>query len=607
MNLRKSACIFILITGFSLAARGQDIVVTNPAGGERWALNDPVTITWTATRVSGNVRINLVTRGGAPVGRIAGSVTASAGSYSWSVGALLDGTAVVGESYRIRVRHVDSETAGESGIFTLAMRNAPAELPEGGMDVAPQLVVSAPRRTDRWCRGQPYSVAWTASGVATPTVRISLRQGEREVLLLDDGAPNSGAFRWPIPATLGAGSYVVRVTAADSSRSDDSDGFEVLSCAPAPGMIPPPEPTPVERIRITIPAGRENWSAYGAYHIEWESPASSACGTRVDLYAVAFKGGAERLIASNVLNRQGRNYHDWNIGASVFHPGQYKIRLVSSADCTANSPFFHIDACDYGIGGVTLASGRPLSDGVTWQPGSNLEVSLTASVNWNRVLLPVGTIRNVNAIVRLRDGSDRMVETAPIGGGGFRDGVYSVPMLLNIPMADVAVPMNMRLPIRFQIRCDLDRVGFNDEWSGELRLLGHEPTDLTVRLDGASLHLTRLYDALPTPSHRFSITAYAQNLTPNAAGGAPPPVPRAQCRWRMEEREASGEWHGCGSGSFAIDSVPFGSEVRWTSQHAVNLDEGKDYALVFEIDPDGELNDPRRSNNRATVRFHLPD
>ena len=607
MRIFKQTGIAMLVLGAALAVRGQEIVVTHPAGGERWAVNDPVTITWTATRVSGNVRINLVTRGGAPIGRIAGSVPAGAGSYSWSVGALLDGVAVVGESYRIRVRHVDSETAGESGIFTITMRNTPSELPEGGMDVAPQLVVSAPRRTDRWCRGQPYPVVWTSSGVATPTVRISLRQGEREVLLLEDDAPNSGTFRWSIPVTLETGTYVVRVTAADSSRSDDSDGFEILSCAPAPGMIPSPEPTLAERIRVTIPSGRENWSAYNAYHIEWESPATSVCGTRVDIHAVAFKGGSEHLIARNVRNREGRNYYDWDIGASVFHPGQYSIRLVSSSGSIATSSFFHIEACDYGIEAVTLASGRPLSDGVTWQPGSNLDVSLSARVSWNRVLLPVGTIRNVNAIVRLRDGSDRVVETAPIGRGDFRDGVYSVPMLLKIPMADVSVPMNMRIPIRFQIRCDLDRVGYNNERSGELRLLGHEPTDLTVRLDGSSLHLTRIYDALPTPSHRFSITAYAQNLTPNAAGGAPPPVPRAQCRWRMEEREASGEWHGCGSGTFSIDSVPYGSEVRWTSLHGVNLDEGKDYALVFEIDPDGELNDPQRSNNRATVRFHLPD
>jgi len=44
-----------------------------------------------------------------------------------------------------------------------------------------------------------------------------------------------------------------------------------------------------------------------------------------------------------------------------------------------------------------------------------------------------------------------------------------------------------------------------------------------------------------------------------------------------------------------------------TAQYGVRLDEGKDYVLFFEVDPDGELNDPQRNNNRSTVRFHLPD
>lgn len=605
MKALKLICIAIMMTG-TLAVFGQSIVVTRPTASERWALGDDVVITWTASGLTGNVRINLNTSSGELAGHIVASVPAAPGSRSWRVGELTSGTVTAGERYRIRIRHIDSEIFGESAVFQIGLR-ADHPAPPGGLEPAPQLAVTAPRRTDRWCRGQPYAVAWTAGGVLTPNVRITLRQDEREVMILNSAAPNSGSYRWPIPVTLATGFYAVRVAPSDLSRYDDSDVFEVVSCVQTPLIDPDVEVTPVGRLRVTAPRGGENWSAYNEYHIEWESPATSICGTRVDVKAVACKGGAERLIAAGVLNREGRNYYLWNIGASSFDPGQYNIRLVGSSGCVGTSSTFHVSACDYGIEGVTLMSGRPLGDGVTWEPGSSLEVSLMARVSWNRVLLPVGTIRNVNAIVRLRDGSERLVETAPIGRGGFQDGVYSVPMLLNIPMADVAVPMNMRIPIRFQIRCDLDRVGFNDEWSGELRLLGHEPTDLTVRLDGASLHLTRLYDALPTPTHRFSISVYAQNLTPNAAGGAPPPVPRVKCRWRMEERETGGDWHGCGSDSFYFTSVPYRSELRMTAQYGVNLDEGKDYALVFEIDPDGELNDPQRGNNRASVRFHLPD
>ena len=605
MKVHSSICIALLIAGLGQAAFAQRITVTSPAGGESWAMGEPVAITWTSSGLGGNVRINLVTRGGALVGTISGSVRASAGRHPWRVGELNSGSVTIGERYRIRIRDVNSDVFDESAVFQIGIRADLSEHP-GSMEPAPVLAVTAPRRTDRWCRGQEYRVTWTAGGVSAPAVRIALRQGDREIQVLDDDAPNNGTFLWPIPASLAPGSYAVRVAAPDLTRFDDSDAFEIVSCAPTP-PTPGTELTLVERLRITIPAGGENWSAYNEYHIEWESPATSGCGTRVDIIAVAFKGGTERLIARNVLNREGRNYYLWKIGESTFSPGQYKIRLVGSTGCIANSPFFHVAACDFGIENATLGNGRALSSGVTWDPGANLDLQVLVRVTWNRVTPPSNSTRAVHASVRLRGGTERLVGTAAIPLTGFRDGALSLPLRCSIPMGDVAVPLNMRLPLHFKVVCPEDRVAFNNERDVELRLLGHDPTDLAIRIDASGLRITRLYDALPTPSHRFNINAYARNLTPNAAGGTPPPVPRVKCEWRLEERDSDGSWHQSMCNSFYFDSVPFGSELRMNAQYGVWLDEGKDYVLIFEIDPDLEKNDPQRSNNVARVRFHVPD
>lgn len=604
MKVLKSICIALMIAGVGQAAFGQSITVTQPAGGERWAMGDPVTITWTASGLRGNVRINLITRGGALVGTISGSIPAVPGSHAWRVGTLTSGTVTVGSDYRIRIRAIGADTVAESETFHIGLRIGHPEPPEG-LEPAPVLAVTSPRRTDRWCRGQEYPVTWTAGGVSAPAVRITLRQGDREISVLNDGAPNNGIFRWPIPTSLAPGSYIVRVAAPDLSRHDDSEAFEMVSCALP--LIPETELTPVGSMRVTIPGGRENWSAYGEYHIEWESPATSSCGTRVDIIAVAFKGGSERLIARNVMNREGRNYYLWKIGESTFNPGQYRIRLVGSTGCIANSPFFQVAACDFGVESATLGNGRPLSSGVTWEPGANLDLNLLARVTWNRVSPPAGGTRALHATVRLRGGTERVVGTALIPLTGFRDGVISLSMFCSIPMGDVAVPLNMRLPLRFKIVCYDDRVAFNNELDAELRLLGNEPTDLSIRIDASGLRITRLYDALPTPSHRFNINTYARNLTPNAAGGTPAPVPHVKCKWRLEERDSAGSWHQTMYNSFYFEAVPYGSEQRMNAQYGIWLDEGKDYVLIFEIDPDLEKNDPQRSNNVARVRFRIPD
>ena len=70
-ELQKSIDLDCGLAGLAVAALGQSITVNAPNGGERWLIGDPVTITWTATGLTGNVRINLLRTGGATVGTIA--------------------------------------------------------------------------------------------------------------------------------------------------------------------------------------------------------------------------------------------------------------------------------------------------------------------------------------------------------------------------------------------------------------------------------------------------------------------------------------------------------------------------------------------------------
>jgi hypothetical protein len=96
------------------------ISVTSPVNGTIWNRNSVQRITWTYKAVSGAVDIFLY-RYGVLKGTIASAVPVSELGYSWTVGALNNGTTVpVGAGYSIAVKTADKKVVGKSrGTFTI--------------------------------------------------------------------------------------------------------------------------------------------------------------------------------------------------------------------------------------------------------------------------------------------------------------------------------------------------------------------------------------------------------------------------------------------------------------------------------------------------------
>ncbi|MCJ7524906.1 MAG: GPI anchored serine-threonine rich family protein [Candidatus Aminicenantes bacterium] len=100
----KKAMVFFIFTILSVAAaRTQTIKILSPNGGESWPVGLVRAITWQAQGISGNVNI-VLRRGGAKVGDIAVNIPASQGTFSWTVGTLLNGTAAPEDGYIVRVK-----------------------------------------------------------------------------------------------------------------------------------------------------------------------------------------------------------------------------------------------------------------------------------------------------------------------------------------------------------------------------------------------------------------------------------------------------------------------------------------------------------------------
>jgi hypothetical protein len=79
-----------------------------------------------------------------------------------------------------------------------------------------EITVTSPTAGDEWRSGTTHSITWTTSGIMPNRVTVSLRNaGSRrrdpDVLVIAADTENDGNVSWPIPGTLAAGEYFIRV------------------------------------------------------------------------------------------------------------------------------------------------------------------------------------------------------------------------------------------------------------------------------------------------------------------------------------------------------------------------------------------------------------
>jgi len=228
------------------------IVVTSPNGGENWNLGGTYNVTWNASNMTGNVGIKLF-QNGVSLGYIATDISASGGSYSWTISDIIGaGPISPGTNYKIQVKQ--SGVAGDlsDAVFTI--------LPSGD----PTIVVTSPNGGESWHIGGTYNVTWNASNM-TGNVGIKLFQnGVSLGYIATDISASGGSYSWTISDIIGAGpisagtNYQIQVKQSGVA-GDLSDA--VFTILPPSSLF----------ITVTAPNGGESWNIGSTYNITWTS------------------------------------------------------------------------------------------------------------------------------------------------------------------------------------------------------------------------------------------------------------------------------------------------------------------------------------------------
>jgi len=202
---------------FSITSSGQSISVTSPNGGENWTSGFTQDITWTATGTSNPLTIQLYQNSNF-IGKIAQDVDPSTGSYTWTVGELISGTAPLGTGYKIRIIVKATNTYDMSdGTFII-------------ISSGPSITVTSPNGGENWTSGYTQDITWTATGTSNP-LTIQLYQNGSFIGKIAQGVtPGSDSYVWTVgelasgTAPVGTG-YKIRIIDKTTGAFDRSNGF----------------------------------------------------------------------------------------------------------------------------------------------------------------------------------------------------------------------------------------------------------------------------------------------------------------------------------------------------------------------------------------------
>ncbi|HLP57239.1 MAG TPA: C25 family cysteine peptidase [Candidatus Deferrimicrobium sp.] len=349
-----SAAPFTILASPSLA-------VISPNGGENLLIGTIHPLTWSATNVTGALKISLW-QDGAPVGIIADDVDSSRKSYSWAVGSYTGGAAVPGAGYRVKLE-VNGTAVSDMSDNSFAISDANV------------LTVVSPNGGENFSIGTTHPITWKCSHV-TGTLKITLlKDGAAVGIIADnvDAAPCS--YSWTAGNYLGGTAspgvgYKVKIEENGTAVSDACDNSFTLSNSSS--------------LTITTPNGGENLTAGTIQQITW-----SAANVKNVLKITLWKDNSLiGVIAAKV--DATRNSYRWTVGnyAGGIAPAGagYKVKIEENG-----TPFSDLSDASFTIlatPSITVTSpngGENLTNGsthfITWQ-AVNISGTLKISL-WN--------------------------------------------------------------------------------------------------------------------------------------------------------------------------------------------------------------------------------
>ncbi len=258
--------------------------VTSPNGGEGFKPGSKTSITWSSSSIS-NVKIEFSADGGSTWQTIASSVSASTGTYSWTIPNQITSKGL------IKVVSLSDSSFNDISNNYFKIANITVNSPNGG---------------ERYQSGKTQSISWSAtSNVSSVNIELSTDGGSTWSNIATNQSANQN-YSWRIGTTPSSNALIRVTDASNSSISDTSDNSFVI-----------------ESLSLVYPSGGEYFLADSVINITWNS--SQVSNLKIELSTD--NGQVWSVVTSSTPASSGS--YSWTIPNA---PSRNALLRISDAD-----------------------------------------------------------------------------------------------------------------------------------------------------------------------------------------------------------------------------------------------------------------------------------
>ena len=267
------------------------ITLQTPNGGETWDAGTQRNIQWTSQLVS-TVKLEYSDNNGASWHVIQTGITASNGSYTWTV------PAVNSDQCKVRITDTSQPSVSDvsNQVFQISHADLALQTPSGG---------------ETWEAGTPHAIQWTSQSVTTVKLEYSDDNGDSWNIIRSSFSASIGSYTWIVPAVS---SDFCKVRISDTNRPSVSDVSDVFQISHAD-------------LALQSPNGSETYKSGETVEIQWQSSGID----NVNIYVSYNNGIAWKSIASDQPSNG-----TWSWKVPFIMTNQALIKIEDADDTSVN-------------------------------------------------------------------------------------------------------------------------------------------------------------------------------------------------------------------------------------------------------------------------------
>jgi hypothetical protein len=272
------------------------ITITTPNGGEDLYFGETKRISWNASNLTSNLKLEYSTDNGSTWNTIVDNRSRTISYYDWIVPQITTNTALV------RVSTIAEPVVSDVSNTTFKIST-------------PLLNVLTPNTgNENWIVGENKSITWSSKGLpnsAQLKIEYSADNGSNWAII-ENAVSNSGAYIWTIPNMATTAQAYVRITSLDYGGSYDANDLAFTITKPIVG--------------ITVPNDGQTWYVGESKSIQWSGL------TGIERVKIEFSADGGLTYSTIVNSTSNTDFYYWNIPYDIPPSNNCFIRISAVGD-----------------------------------------------------------------------------------------------------------------------------------------------------------------------------------------------------------------------------------------------------------------------------------